>query len=135
MFCWQTLFIFQERQNVMNSWKVAKIWTFGGRSSSLDQYELLSCQNWRVELRVCSSIIEDSTLVWVLKPRTELCPGWMCDGKRLVSVGVLTSKGAGPLVLPWIDLLGSDLIPELPTNQKGEENIGEGEQQSQGALG
>lgn len=59
----------------------------------------------------------------------------MCDGKRLVSVGVLTSKGAGPLVLPWIDLLGSDLIPELPTNQKGEENIGEGEQQSQGALG
>lgn len=48
----------------------------------------------------------------------------MSDGLHLVSVGPLTSNGAGPLVLDRTGLLGSGLAPELLARQKGKETVG-----------
>lgn len=64
--------------------------------------------------------------------QTPFCLGLVSDGLHLVSVGTLTSNGAGPLVLDCTGLLGSGLAPELPARQKGKEKVGAGERHSGG---
>lgn len=61
-------------------------------------------------------------------------PGLDAWWKTFGQCGCSTSKGAGPLVLRSTGLLGSGLVPEPPAWQKGEEKVGVGGKQCQGAL-
>lgn len=45
----------------MNSWKGVKIWTLGIGSVLLDEFKLLSCQNWRIYLQGPLQGPEEST--------------------------------------------------------------------------
>lgn len=114
----------------MNSWKGVKIWTLGIGSVPLDEFKLLSCQNWRIYLQ---DPLQGQTraLLFILKPQDLALPGLGAWWKTFGHCGCTDMKGCRQW-LPSQQVIWLWLGPRTFCMAERDEEVGVGDWLSQG---